>query len=83
QGWYRDVGVVGSGLRGVLEPASTRMQQDFYFRHRTRRARAHAFLITAATRARLKTAARSEAGLFLLDVGRRSGASSNGGAGGG
>ena len=77
QGWYRDVG--GSGLRGALEPASTRMQQDFYFRHRTRRARAHAFLITAATRARLKNADRAEAGLFLLDLARQAGASSNGG----
>ncbi|CAN0487077.1 unnamed protein product, partial [Ectocarpus sp. 12 AP-2014] len=66
-------GVGGRGGGGV-EPASSRMQQEIYFRHRTRRARAHAFLITAATRARLKNADRDEAGLFLRDLGRQAGA---------
>ncbi|CAM9832540.1 unnamed protein product [Ectocarpus sp. 4 AP-2014] len=78
-------GVGGRGGGGV-EPASSRMQQEIYFRHRTRRARAHAFLITAATRARLKNADRDEAGLFLRDLGRQAGATSssnNGGGGGG
>ncbi|CAN0111495.1 unnamed protein product, partial [Ectocarpus fasciculatus] len=76
----------GGGRGGGMEPASWRMQQEIYFRHRTRRARAHAFLITAATRARLKNADRDEAGLFLRDLGRQAGAISSGstsGSGGG
>lgn len=83
QGWEQsEVATVGGGAgggalgRGTLEPASSRMQQEFYFQHRTRRARAHAFLITAATRARLKNANRAEAGLFLRDLGRLAGGAS-------
>lgn len=80
QGWEQsELAVVGGGGafgRGTLEPASSRMQEEFYFQHRTRRARAHAFLITAATRARLKNANRAEAGLFLRDLGRLAGATS-------
>lgn len=75
QGWQREFGSMATSERGSLELASTRMQQELYFRHRTRRARAHAFLITAATRARLKTADRAEAGLFLIDLARQVGAS--------
>lgn len=83
-GWHPEAGglTVAAG-RGRLGPASTRMQQEFYFRHRTLRARAHAFLITAATRARLKNADRAKAGIFLQDLARQAGAHSGGGGGGG
>lgn len=74
------------GARAALHPASTLMQHDRYIRHLIRRARAHAFLITAATRARLKDADRAKAGLFLLDMARQAsshvGGAGSGGAGG-
>lgn len=81
QSWRKDSigGGGGGGLRrGSVEPASNRMQQEFYFLHRTRRARAHAFLITTATRARLKYADRVEAGIFLIDCARQAGAAKGG-----
>lgn len=59
------------GGRGALHPACTLMQHDRYIRHLIRRARAHAFLITAATRARLKDADRTKAGQFLRDRARQ------------
>lgn len=65
--------------RDALHPASTLMQHDRYIRHLIRRARAHAFLVTAATRARLKDAHRAKAGLFLLDRARQAGATMSGG----
>lgn len=81
QSWRRDSsgGGGGGGLRrGPVEPASNRMQQEFYFLHRTRRARAHAFLITTAARARLKYADRVEAGLYLINYARQAGAATGG-----
>lgn len=73
--WQQVQGVVSSaGERGALHPASTLMQHDRYIRHLIRRARAHAFLVTAATRARLKDADRAKAGLFLRDRAREAGA---------
>ncbi|CAM9848906.1 unnamed protein product [Sphacelaria rigidula] len=75
---------LGVGARAALHPASTLMQHDRYIRHLIRRARAHAFLITAATRARIKDADRTKAGLFLLDMARQASSQSLGsGSGGG
>ena len=62
-------GQVGGG--GALEPARSWMQRESYVQHTTRRARAHAYLITAATRARLKDETRKEALQKLVNQGRQ------------